>query len=557
MIIKVVESALPEEPPTISLEDVLDVVRRRLLLILGIAAAGMVVAALVIFRLPDVFEARSVVYIEPARMPESYRRPGLLAPKLSQLVGILRQELLSRETLRGVVNDLELYKDRAGDSAPEGFVDRLFFVDPVERARKDIQIDIVKRFNEDFVEISVRARAADLAARAVNKIADILASKNRRIRLSQEREAKGFIETQLVQAQDRLQEAEGALTRFREQNQEAFPENETALLDRMSKLRSEVADRREGIVRANRNIAEINGRIAALMSGSAPAAPDSERAALEKDLRKLEDAEADLVARGYGPAWPELVKVRSAIERTRKQIAEAAGPQPPAASRPAPASGGASVAAASEADRIRADLKSRNAPPEIYQRVEGLLAEIAVENRTVESLERDLEAHARELARLDLVSGSLATTRAALKKLQAAAEEASAEHKGLLNDLHDVEKLIAAEEAGRTDQFRTIEAAEAPLLPAGPKRGVYLALALAASLGAGFGVAYLVDSRRRGYRTFAEVEADLGLPVLATLPLLPEPEPSGPGGAVEEKPAGAPPPSPGAPLEARGQCSAP
>ena len=82
-------------------------------------------------------------------------------------------------------------------------------------------------------------------------------------------------------------------------------------------------------------------------------------------------------------------------------------------------------------------------------------------------------------------------------------EEAATEHKGLVDDLRDVEKLIAAEMAGRTDQFRTIEGAEAPLTPTSPNRPFLLVMVLAA----GCSESSTPDSNTQVFQTVNEVAA--------------------------------------------------
>jgi capsular exopolysaccharide synthesis family protein len=512
---------VPSQGP-LTLADVLGILQRRVTLILGVAAAVLAGGAVAIARIPDVFDARSVVHIEGANLPESYRKTGSLAPKLSQLIGILRQEVLSRDELRDLINEMGLYEGGvpAAGAAPAdaGWLARFRYVDPIERARKDIRIDITKRFEQEFVELSVQARRGDLAAKTVNRIADLLSSKNRELRLGQERDAKAFIEAQLIPTQRRLQDAEASLLRFRDANMESLPESASDLLDRISKLKFENEERREKVARTQKELGEVNARITAIVEGGRPVGPTPERTALQQELAKARDEEAELLARGYGDKMPALVKVRGRIARLKKQI-EGGDGGVDAARAPDPAPG-ATTATAS----IFAELKRRQAAPESYAQVEALLGRIAELNDSLEALSRELEIGSAQMNRLDMIRSSLGATRTKLEKLQEAHDEASREHKGLLGDLREIEKLIAAEEGGRTDQFRTIEAAETPLVPVAPNRVVLLAGALLAGLGAGFGVAYLLEMLVRSYRRRAEVEADLGLPVLAVLPDMPERE---------------------------------
>jgi capsular polysaccharide biosynthesis protein len=154
----------------------------------------------------------------------------------------------------------------------------------------------------------------------------------------------------------------------------------------------------------------------------------------------------------------------------------------------------------------------------------AIMGQIAETSGVVAAIERDLEHNAAETARLEMLKSSFIQVRAKLEKVQAAHEEASAEHKALLQELRDVERLIALEEAGRTDQFQTIDPAEldAARFPVSPKRPMLLAAALAGAIAAGVGAAYLLELLRPAYRDPADLEADLHIDVLAALPEAPE-----------------------------------
>lgn len=527
---------------TIGPAELLRVFFRHAVLALGVAAAISIASAIVILKLPDEYESRSVVYIAPARLPESYKKPGQLMPKLAQLVGVLRQEVLSREALRDIVNDLNLYEVKAtapGEEAqarPRGWLERLFFVDPIERAKKDIRIDLVRRGTDDFVEIVVRARTADLAARAVNRVADSLAAKSQAQRVKQEREARDFIEARLAVAQRRLQDAEANLARFRETHQENLPENTARLSERLEKVKAEIAERKERIARSQSVIAELNSEIALLLAGAFRGDASGERKALESDIRAIENEIARLVADGKGEGWIPLRKARAALAKKRRELESLDAAPPLAIAPPEPAArpedspkdegakpGGAGSPGGIEAERVFAELGRAHAVPEVVEQAQRLVARIAAETSAVESLRREIDQSLRELARLDALAASAAAVRSQLTEIQGRFDEASSEQRGLLRDLHDVEKLIQTEEAGHTDQFQTIEAAEAPILPAAPNRPLLMAAAFLAALGAGYAAAYLVEMAQRSYHDRASVEEDLGTVVLAILPLVPEP----------------------------------
>jgi len=561
--------------------DAVEVVARRLLLVLGVTAAISCAAALVIAYLPDVYVASSVIYLDQAQLPRSYTQQapggggggggGGVVPALAHVIGPLQKEALSRESLRRLVNDLGLYETRAVEpgedgpgSAPTAFLERLTFRDPIERAREDITIDVARRFNQDFVEITVRARTADLAARAVNRITDTLATKNRELRIQRAEDASAFLDAEIAKARDRLGDEEARREAFRLERLEGLPENEAALFERVFDLRTRTEARRREIDDAVAARTELELRIHTILTqGQDPAA--AEREGLLTLLRDLEKLEFDHAARGFKEGHPDVLSTRRQKERIQARLAAiGTGPRPgapapppvpgaPPPARPAPAGPGLALpppfaaapgrdggslpasmpVAGAPAPAFRLDdarevvsrLIESGTPMATVDAVQTLMGDAATLARRVETLLREQEQDLVELERFERSRGTLGTTRLELDKLDAAVALARRSHDELVADWRSVQKFLGAERELRNEQLRVIEAAEAPLMPAEPNRVLFGSLALAAALAAGIATAWLAElkKRRETYGSRDDVEEDLELPVLAVLPTAPNP----------------------------------
>jgi uncharacterized protein involved in exopolysaccharide biosynthesis len=535
------------------LADVVAILKRRARLMAGITIGLTTILAIVIARLPDVYVARSVVYIEPGRMPKSFERAGAVVPKLSQVVGVLRQEILSRDVLRELINELDLYERKvqgpvefnvatmatATAQAPLSWRERLFYKDPIERARNDIKIEIVKRYGDEYIEISIRARLPELASRAVDKIADLLAQKNRDLRIRRAQDVRVFLDSELAKVGQRFQEDEATLVRFRDESRESLPESEGQLLERLFSMKVASMDRRRRIDEANLRRSLIEQRLAALTNrpvgadGIAPVADTGaeSRAAIELELRRTEASERDLAGR-RGPRHPDLVRARAQIDVLRKRLAEMGGPlELPAIPGPLPPGPLAQRTAETPADALAPAAQAAAAarkPGDAPESVEQLTAELAALSRFVETLTRDQEIDLKEIERLDARKAAIGSTRVKLLKLESAFEESEKSYRELLNDRFDVDRFLVAADAMQVDQLRTIDTAEAPTVPAEPNRPLLFCAGLAAALAAAFGVAFLVDRKGRTFRTRTEIEEELGVMVIAVLPDLEESVPAPP-----------------------------
>jgi uncharacterized protein involved in exopolysaccharide biosynthesis len=156
--------------------------------------------------------------------------------------------------------------------------------------------------------------------------------------------------------------------------------------------------------------------------------------------------------------------------------------------------------------------------------VQDTVALLVGQQQKTAALEREQAEDRDAAAKLETVLAAVGATTAKITALQSSLDEAQRVHKELLVDLWESEKLLGAEKTLKNDSLHAIEPAEAPFFPAWPNRPLLAALALVGGLAIGGGTAYLLDLLAEGFYTRAQLEADLGVPVLAVLPAVPNPE---------------------------------
>ena len=142
--------------------------------------------------------------------------------------------------------------------------------------------------------------------------------------------------------------------------------------------------------------------------------------------------------------------------------------------------------------------------------INGWRSEVSVARQRVERLEEEVESR---IAISGDFSGAL---------VQLAAMERDAEAKrGLLENM-----LNRAQEMGQQLQIDEpdvvlLSPAALPLSPSEPKAGLLMMLVIVAALGIGFVLMFIVEMFDSGYRQVDEIEADLDIHGLSTVPLIP------------------------------------
>src|ERR1035438_7543945 len=92
---------------TLDLEDYIDVARRHVAWIVGPMLAGIVIAIVVAFSMPNVYISSATMQITPAQISESIVQTTV-NQQLNERIMQMEQEILSRTSLSNIIQDPRL-----------------------------------------------------------------------------------------------------------------------------------------------------------------------------------------------------------------------------------------------------------------------------------------------------------------------------------------------------------------------------------------------------------------------------------------------------------------
>src|ERR1041385_5677918 len=119
---------------TLTPEDMLGILRRRIWLVLVPLAVVAAATAVVSRMLPDRYKSETLILVVPQRVPESYVKSTVTARIEDRLQSII-QQILSRTRLERIIQDFNLYQEERKTGIME---------EVVEGMRKDITVQVVK-----------------------------------------------------------------------------------------------------------------------------------------------------------------------------------------------------------------------------------------------------------------------------------------------------------------------------------------------------------------------------------------------------------------------------
>jgi polysaccharide chain length determinant protein (PEP-CTERM system associated) len=322
----------------VSPEHYLRLIIHRKWLVLGtfllVSAATFIIST----RLPNVYMSSTLILVDPQKVPESYVK-ATVTGDLRNRLGTLQQQILSATRLQKIIDSLNLYPMERKTMARE---------DVIAMMQKDVSVNIVSNYggSQDLEAFRIGYSGGD--ARQVAQVANDLATQfmdeNLKAREQQSVGTSEFLQNQLQETKKVLEAQEAKLKDFKLKHLGEMPEQQSANLQILGQLQSQLQLDGEALAR----LEQQRSTIQVLMPQSAPVVdldepdlkPASDAAALKAPQKEslLIGLRARLAAmqQRYGDQHPDIRKLKAQIddEEAKDQGVKAATPVETVAAAP-------------------------------------------------------------------------------------------------------------------------------------------------------------------------------------------------------------------------------
>jgi polysaccharide chain length determinant protein (PEP-CTERM system associated) len=399
----------------------------------------------------------------------------------------LVQELLARPRLRNIVERFNLYPDLRGPIGMDGAITLL---------RNNIELNpvvsptgkqLLQTFRLEFTD-GDPTRAYEVTRALSNLfIEESMVDRRTEIQSTQE-----FLEAQLKDARQKLEETENKVQEFVRANFGQLPDHLEAAIARLENAQQQLATNSQLLNANATRRANLDSEYKDQLRLGATA-PVEARGSGESDpkaaLAQLESALVVLMSK-YSDKHPDVINTRQRIEGLREQIA--AGSRVGVRRSILPSG------------RIDAARSLKRTIDELEVQQSSLKDENTRLKATIEKLQADIEAMPIKEQELLKIKRDYTQVKENYERLLVAREEAALKA-----------SLVKSQ---KDTQFRIVEPAELPVEPSGPNRlllvggstilGVVVLLALLV-------LCYVLNM---AYKTRDDLEDELGLPIIGVIP---------------------------------------
>jgi polysaccharide chain length determinant protein (PEP-CTERM system associated) len=476
-------------------ELLLSIAWRRKWLIIPPALAIAITAGAVIYRLPNVYRAESVILIVPQRVPDSYVHSTITAGIDDRLQSI-SQQILSRTRLEKIIDEFDLYADHRKTALKEDILDEV---------RANVGLDIIRG---NAFTVSFTSDNPETAMRVTNRLASLFIDENLRDREVLADGTSQFLDSQLEEARRQLIDNEKKLEEYRRSHFGQLPTQLEANLEALHNSEMQLQSLGDSINRdrdrrlvLERSLADAN-----LLDVNAPPSRPAQTSSSGDDpagmtaTEQLAGAETELQAMllRLKPEHPDVVRMKRTIAELQKR----AGAEAPAPS---------TLPSVSLTELLR-----RNRVEEVQAEIENIDRQLASKLADEKQLRATLAEYQKRIE-------GIPTRESELTALMRDYDTIQDSYRSLLSKKADSRIAANLERRQIGEQFKILDQARLPQKPYTPNRQKLYAESAAGGLGIGLALAALVEYLDCTMRSEEDVRAAVNLLVLATVPLMPSP----------------------------------
>lgn len=511
-----------------SLRDYFNILRRRKHIAAIAAAAVMVVVVLVTFLWPPTYRSQSIILIEQQDIPSDLVRTTITS-YAQQRIEEIKQRIMTIGNIMSIVEEFGLYTDRE--------LERMTRTEIAEEFRDAVSIRPISaevvdpRSGRPSMAVIAFSLAFDGDAptkvqKVTNEITTLYLDENLKERTEQTRSTSEFLTTEAKTLSTQLETLDADIATFKEENNEALPELNQFNMNVVDRTEQQINELSYQIKELEKRKIQLEGDLTQL-SPTAPVVLASGQTVLgDADRLKALQSQLRQAEATYSDDHPDIQRLRREV----RAIFDSAGSQ-------------GQYEAITEQLRMQRDMladlngKYTDGHPEIIKArriIAGLESDLARAIEDEAEVKPDNPAYLVLKTRLDATNEDIRASKSKIEELRVKVEryennlsrspQVEKAYQKLLRDYQNTyskyqeirAKQMSAELAQnleserKGERFTLIQPPELPIDPVSPNRFALIIAGFFVAIGAGLGLAVLVEAMDDGIYSVSEVVSVTG-----------------------------------------------
>jgi len=189
------------------------------------------VSSFVVFRyLPKTYVSTALVLVEAQKVPKEYVQAAV-AGSVEDRLSSIKQQILSRSLLKGLIDKFGLYKEEAETMGSESIINKI---------RSSIVIDTLGKKNIDAFSLSFKGDNPNIVMNVTNALASAFIEENLKVREQLVEGTSDFLDSELRQLQSILEQQEAKIGAYKQLHRGELPQQTEANLRAIDRLQADM-----------------------------------------------------------------------------------------------------------------------------------------------------------------------------------------------------------------------------------------------------------------------------------------------------------------------------
>lgn len=473
---------------TIRPEEIISIILKRRWFIIVPFCLAMIVGSYLAVTLPKSYEATTTVAVQSQKVPDEIVQ-SVVSSDISARLSTITQQVMSSTNIERIIEEFGLF------SGPQ--YDDMFLEDKVASIRKNVTIDTnIDRRGDGSSTFSISYEGND--PQKVKKIVDALATyyidENLKVRQNQATSTSDFLDDELETMRQRLENSEKTYGEYRQKYMGELPDQLNANLSILERLSEELIDRQAALRETSTAIAALeqqivdNQRIAqqTVATGTGENDESADLGQLQAQLKSLQSR--------YTENHPSVVRLKGIIAKLEEQQ-------------------GSEITSEDISGTTNSIYGNDSAATPQQNQLASLKLQAQNMEIEISELKKQIELYQKRVENTPKREEELLSIQRDYNNLQS-------QYESLRDRQLETELSVNMEKKQQGEQFQIIDAARVPQRPVSPDMDKLLLMTIAAGLGLGGGIVFLLEFTKKTFKRIADVESTLGLPVLASVPAI-------------------------------------
>lgn len=485
---------------------------------------GILIAGILIVKLPKIYRSSTLILVEAQKVPEEYVKSAVSGTVEGRL-STIQQQIMSRSLIEKIINKFGLYPENSNGVITEEAISRM-------RSNIEVRTTVARNNNIEAFSVSFQGRDPVMVMNVTNELASLFIEENLKIREQMVEGTTEFLDNELKNLKETLERQEARIGEFKRMNMGELPQQLEANLRSLDRIQSDLLatqlakrsaqDRklvlektieltRQRIEKAANQEREVDDQVF-LESGIAP--PIAERPPSPQML-KLIQKKMDLaqLQTEYKESYPDIIMLKREIQELEDQVAltemSEAGTLPAGLRDP-----GRSNQSAQRRPPVRVPIGfelERAHIAESQRQIQAIEVELNTLKEREIGLQRQIQLYEKRVENVPAREQELAV-------LERDSENTKKNYESLLDKKLNAKISENLEKRQKGEQFRILDPANLPEKPFKPVPMRIGLLGIAGGLGIGVALAFIREKLDSSIRKPEEVERITSVPVLASIP---------------------------------------